>query len=88
VALLVAVVVWSLRLPQLMHIGTGHAALHICACLFVSKRPLASCETDLEPLARRILSIRPGDSQVTSHVIGVFNATARYEPGFGCSLRD
>jgi hypothetical protein len=63
VALLVAVVVRNLRLPHLMHIATGYAAL-------------------------QILSIRPGDLQVTSHVIGLFNATARYERGFGCSLRD
>jgi hypothetical protein len=88
--LLVAVVVaWRVfRVPLLMNIGTGYAAQQTCACLFVSGRTIESCLGDLEPLARKLISIHPGTSEVTASGLGLVTATARHEQGFGCSLRD
>jgi len=88
--LLVAVAVaWRVfRVPLLVNIGVGYAAQQTCACLFVSGRTLDSCLGDLEPLARRLISIHPGAAEVTASSFGLESATARYDQGFGCSLRD
>jgi hypothetical protein len=90
VLLLVAIVVaWRVfRVPLLLNIGTGYVAQQTCACLFVSGRTLESCLGDLEPLARKLISIHPGTDEVTASSFVLAAATARYEKGFGCSLRD
>jgi hypothetical protein len=90
VFLLVAVVIaWRVfRVPLLVNIGTGYAAQQTCACLFVSGRTIESCLGDLEPLARKLISVHPGTAEVTASSFGLVTATARYEKGFGCSLRD
>jgi hypothetical protein len=90
VLLLVGVIVaWRVfRVPLLLDIGTGYAAQQTCACLFVSGRTIESCLGDLEPLARKLISIDPGPAEVTASGFIVKTATARYESGFGCSLRD
>src|ERR1041384_6003606 len=83
------VVAWRVfRVPLLLDIGTGYAAQQTCACLFVSGRTLDSCLGDLEPLARKLISVDPGTAEVTASGFIVKTATARYESGFGCSLRD
>jgi hypothetical protein len=84
-----AVVAWRvLRVSDLAHIGAGYTAQQTCACLFIGRRTLESCLTDLDPLARRLISVRPGSDEVTATGLGLSTATARYEKGFGCSLRD
>ena len=88
--LLVAVIVaWRVfRVPLMLDIGTGYAAQQTCACLFISGRTLESCLGDLDPLARKLISIHPGAAEVTTSGFFLKTATARYESGFGCSLRD
>jgi hypothetical protein len=87
--LVAAAVAWRvLRVPLLVNIGTGYVAEQTCACLFVSGRTLESCVGDLDPLARKLISIHPGTAEVTASSFGLASATARYEKGFGCSLRD
>lgn len=86
---LAVVVAWrAMRLSDLAHIGAGYTAQQTCACLFVGRRTLESCLTDLDPLARRLVSVHPGSDQVTATGLGFSTATARFEKGFGCSLRD
>lgn len=87
--LVIAVIVaWRLRVPLLLNIGTGYAAQQTCACLYISHRPLESCLGDLEPLARKLISVRPGADEVTASGLLLVAATAHYEKGFGCALRD
>jgi hypothetical protein len=87
--LVAAVVAWRVfRVPLLMNIGTGYAAQQTCACLFVSGRTIESCLGDLDPLARKLISVHPGSAEVAASGFGLETATARYEKGFGCSLRD
>jgi hypothetical protein len=89
VLLIAAVVAWrAFRVPLMLNIGTGYAAQQTCACLFVSGRTLDSCLGDLDPLARKLISIHPGSAEVTASGFALETATARYEKGFGCSLRD
>jgi hypothetical protein len=84
-----AVVAWHVfRVPLMVNIGTGYVAQQTCACLFISGRTLDSCLGDLEPLARKLISVHPGTAEVTASSLILASATARYEDGFGCSLRD
>lgn len=79
----------ALRLGELARLGAGYAAEQTCACLFVAGRSMESCRNDLEPLARKIVFVRRrGDEAVTASSLGVATATAHYDKGFGCSLRD
>lgn len=87
--LLAAVFVWrQFRVSGLLAAGAGYSAQQACACLWVSGRTLESCKTDLDPLARRLVSIRVGANEVTASGLGIATATATYEKGFGCSLRN
>jgi hypothetical protein len=76
-----------LNVPEMARIGSGYSAQQTCACLFISHRTLESCMTDLEPLARKMIKVRPGENEVTAFSLGrIASATARYQPGFGCQL--
>lgn len=89
VILLGAVVAWRrYRVSALLDAGAGYSAQQTCACLWVSGRTLESCKMDLDPLARRLVSIRVGANEVTASGLGIATATAGYEKGFGCSLRN
>jgi hypothetical protein len=84
-----AIFAWKyFRVFDLMLIGTGYTAQQTCACLHVAGRSLESCMDDLDPLARKTISIRPSKDEVTATALGVVSATAHFEKGFGCSLRD
>jgi len=85
---LVALAWHYLHVSDLTLIGTGYAAEQTCACLHVSGRSLESCLTDLDPLARKFVTVHPGEHEVTATILGYISATALYEQGFGCSLRD
>jgi hypothetical protein len=87
--LVAAIVAWRVfRVSLMLNIGTGYAAQQTCACLFVSARSIESCLGDLDPLARKLISIHPGTAEVTASGLLLKTATARYDSGFGCSLRD
>jgi hypothetical protein len=89
-AAIVAVVaaVWWLHLPDLAHIGTGYTAEQTCACLFVSRRSFESCHAELDPLAKRLVSVTAGTNEVTARSMLIAHATARYQQGYGCTLAD
>jgi hypothetical protein len=82
-------VAWrTLRLSDLAQIGAGYAAEQTCACVFVAGRTLDSCVHELDPMAQRLVLVRAGTDEVTARAFGVAHATARYQPGFGCSLQN
>lgn len=89
VVLVAAAVAWrTFRVSDLASIGSGYSAEQTCACLFIGRRTLDSCLGDLDPVARKLITVRPGSNEVTASGFGVAAATARFEPGFGCSLRN
>jgi hypothetical protein len=88
IVVLGAAAAWRLRLPDLARIGTGYTAEQTCACLFVSRRSLESCRAELDPLAKRLVSLTAGSNEVTARSMLIAHATARYEKGFGCTLTD
>ncbi|MGZ3405890.1 MAG: hypothetical protein ACXVAN_05560 [Polyangia bacterium] len=87
---LVAVAVcWRVfRVSDLASIGAGYSAEQTCACMFIAHRPLDSCMGDLDPLARKLISVHPGDNSITASGFGLSSATARFTPNFGCTLQN
>jgi len=85
--LLLVVGVAGWRVPALASVGTGYAAQQTCACVFVSRRTPESCQGDLLPLARKIVSTEVGEGQVSATSFGHFRAVSRHEEGFGCALQ-
>lgn len=86
---LAAPVAWrQFRVSDLLTTGAGYSAQQTCACLWVAGRTPESCATDLDPLARKLVSVRVGSNEVTASALGLTTATAMYEKGFGCSLRN
>jgi hypothetical protein len=83
---LVVLVAAGVGLPPLVRVGTGYTAEQTCACLFISRRTPESCRGDLEPLARRLISVQIGANEVTTGSFGLGHARAQYQPGFGCTL--
>ena len=82
-------VAWrTLHVSDLVTIGVGYTAQQTCACLFVGGRTLESCRGDLDPLARRLVSVEVTPEDVTARSLVVVSATSHYEKGFGCALRD
>src|SRR5215510_14463170 len=84
-------VLWAwhaFHISDLAFIGAGYAAEQTSSCLFVSRRTPESCRSDLEPLARWLVSMRLGSGEVTARAFGFSTATARYEERFGCTLQD
>lgn len=80
----------KVHLPTLIEIGPGYGAEVACACVFISGRTPQSCVGDLDPLARRFVSISVARTSrsVTASALGLFRRTARYRDGFGCTLED
>src|SRR4051812_12500808 len=89
VPLLAGAIAWrALHLTALGTLGTGYSAQMTCSCLFVSGRTFESCKGELEPLALKITSVRPGNGEVTASAFGVFSARSRFTKGAGCSLEN
>lgn len=88
VLVIVVAAVRLLQVPELAYIGAGYAAEQTCACIFISGRTLESCQGDLEPLARMFVSIKRDADQVRARSFILSHATARFEKGYGCALKD
>jgi len=86
----VALAAAGLHLPTLLGLGPGYSAHLTCSCMFVSGRTAESCAGDLDPLARRSVSIStdPSGRSVTATSALFIRRTARYRDGYGCSLDD
>ena len=74
------------RFAPLGRIGAGYAAEQTCACVFVSGRALDSCRGDLDPLARKLVSLEVGRDEVRARAGGLVHARARFDAATGCTL--
>jgi hypothetical protein len=68
-------------------IGAGYGAQQTCACVFISGRALESCRDDLDPLARKVVSLEKGDGEIRARSM-LSSATSRFQPGVGCTLQN
>jgi hypothetical protein len=75
------------HLAQLGRIGTGYAAHQTCSCVHVSGRTRESCEGDLDPLARKLVTVEVDGNEVTAHAL-LGKSIARFDPAWGCTLTE
>lgn len=76
------------RLVVLVQVGSGYTAKQMCSCRFVSERTPESCDQELEALAKALVRYDVTDDRVHAATLGLADATARYDEGFGCVLDD
>jgi len=90
IACAAALVSARLHLLTLIGIGPGYSAEIVCACVFVSGRTAESCASDMDSLARKLVSVSvaPTSRSVTARSLGLVRRTARYRDGYGCTLDD
>jgi hypothetical protein len=68
-------------------LATGYIAQVVCACRYVSDRPMASCETDREPGTEVVRVTEDSAARtITASVPLLSRRTARFDPEFGCTL--
>lgn len=76
---------WQAR--QYGQVAAGYIARQMCACLYVQNRTEAACRAEIgeqiEPA-----SIVYFDEKVIVNFMGLDQAEARLQPGFGCNVQD
>ena len=74
------------RLRGMASVGAGYVAKEMCSCVFVAGRSLESCRPDVPESMDRVRAELLPDG-VRGFVPALAERVARYEPGFGCTLR-
>ena len=77
---------YYVRLRSMAAIGAGYVAKEVCSCIFVGGRSLDSCRPDVPESMDRVQAELLPDG-VHAFVTGLASRVARFEPGFGCTLR-
>ena len=77
---------YYVRLRGMAAIGAGYVAKEMCSCVFVGGRSLDSCRPDVPESMDRVQAELLPDG-VHAFVTGLAARVARFEPGFGCTLR-
>ena len=78
---------WGKDLKATADIGAAFAAKHVCSCLHVAERTMESCANDfVDPAMTSFTFENEGDRTTASVPYGIARATARFEPGLGCTL--
>jgi hypothetical protein len=80
----------AIMLPGLIAdapVAAGFGARIACSCHYVGGRPLDSCKADFEPGMEWLLISNDIQARtVTARLPLLAQRTARYDPGFGCTL--
>lgn len=70
-------------------IGAGYVAKEVCSCIHLGGRSLASCRPDVPESMDRIEAVELDDGPGVRASVPLFaERVARYEEGFGCTLRE
>jgi hypothetical protein len=88
---LVALGAWGglsyLRLRRAANVGAGYVAKQMCSCMFVGGRSFASCRPDMPSAMDRIVAEpTPEADGIVAGAALLAERTARYRPGFGCTI--
>jgi hypothetical protein len=74
------------RFRAMAGVGAGYVAKEVCSCVFVGGRSIDSCRPDVPESMDRVQAELLPDG-VRAFVTGLASRVARFEPGFGCTLR-
>ena len=68
-------------------LATGYIAQVTCSCRFVSRRDMASCDTDREP-GTEVVQVEEDSANrtITAKVPMLSRRISRFDPEYGCTL--
>lgn len=85
--LLIAVVVYAMRMKPTVELGAGYGAHVVCSCRYIGGRDMESCYNDYEPGMEMItMTDDPEERRVTASVPLLASRSAQFREGLGCVL--
>jgi hypothetical protein len=85
--LLVAAVVYAMRMKPTVELGVGYGAHVICSCRYIGGRDMQSCYNDYEPGMEMIsMSEDEENKRITASVPLLASRSAQFREGLGCVL--
>ena len=85
--LLIAVIVYAMRMKPTIELGVGYGAHVVCSCRYIGGRDMESCYNDYEPGMEMIsMTDDPEERRVTASVPLLASRSAQFREGLGCVL--
>jgi len=85
--LLIAAVVYAMRMKPTVELGVGYGAHVVCSCRYIGGRDMQSCYNDYEPGMEMIsVSDDEEEKRVTASVPLLASRSAQFREGLGCVL--
>lgn len=85
--LLIAVIVYAMRMKPTIELGVGYGAHVVCSCRYIGGRDMESCYNDYEPGMEMIsMTDDPEERRVTASVPLLATRSAQFREGLGCVL--
>ena len=85
--LLIAVIVYAMRMKPTVELGVGYGAHVVCSCRYIGGRDMESCYNDYEPGMEMIsMTDDPEERRVTASVPLLASRSAQFREGLGCVL--
>jgi hypothetical protein len=85
--LLIAVVVYAMRMKPTVELGVGYGAHVVCSCRYIGGRDMESCYNDYEPGMEMVsMTDDPEERRITASVPLLASRSAQFREGLGCVL--
>lgn len=85
--LLIAVIVYAMRMRPTVELGVGYGAHVVCSCRYIGGRDMESCYNDYEPGMEMISMIEDeAERRITASVPLLASRSAQFREGLGCVL--
>lgn len=85
--LLVAAIVYAMRMKPTVELGVGYGAHVVCSCRYIGGRDMQSCYNDYEPGMEMIsMSEDEENKRITASVPLLASRSAQFREGLGCIL--
>ncbi|MEM8696374.1 MAG: hypothetical protein AAGE05_10175 [Pseudomonadota bacterium] len=85
--LLLAVVIYALRMKPTIELGVGYGAHVVCSCRYIGGRDMQSCYNDYEPGMEAIsMTEDEAEKRITASVPLIASRSAQFREGLGCVL--
>lgn len=85
--LLIAAVIYAIRMRPTLELGVGYGAHVICSCRYIGGRDMESCYNDYEPGMEPIMiDDDEEEKRVTAYVPILASRSAQFREGLGCVL--
>jgi hypothetical protein len=85
--LLIAAVVYAMRMKPTIELGVGYGAHIVCSCRYIGGRDMQSCYNDYEPGMEMIsMTDDEAEKRVTASVPLLASRSAQFREGLGCVL--